>query len=380
MLSTTSFLILAGSYTSNILTLKFTPGGNQTGALSLVGQSNVGVNPNPSWIAVHPRNKSILFSTNEDEPGFVTSYLINPKTSLVTPVDQQASNGTDPANLLPLDEEVIVPNYTSGDVESHILAPDGVHFTGYGNQIHFNGSGPNPSRQTGPHPHQAFLYGEEVLMPDLGSDKVWRLGRANSTRSGTSVGQWQINGYIQQPSGSGPRHLQTIGNTLYTIHELANTVTQQIIPAKPGADFPALIANVSTLPPASTLPANSEYTAAELLLFPASASTTTRYLLASNRNIGTGVNATAGDSLAILATAPKLHVVKQVWTGLEQIRGTQLSPDGKYVIAAGLVGGGVAMFEFVETVTKSGAVDVDLVLRGRCVDAGCQSISSFVWL
>lgn len=51
-------------------------------------------------------------------------------------------------------------------------------------------------------------------MPDLGSDKIWRLGRVN----GKKVGHWQINGYIQQPVGSGPRHIQVVGS-LYLISQ-----------------------------------------------------------------------------------------------------------------------------------------------------------------
>jgi 6-phosphogluconolactonase (cycloisomerase 2 family) len=175
-----------------------------------------------------------------------------------------------------------------------------------------------------------------------------------------------------------------LGNALYTVHELANTITQQTIPTKPGNDFPALIANISTLP--VDVPPGSTHTAAELLISPLSPNAKvhvdtgtgeecTRYLYASNRNNSPNVTQfdPLGDTIAIFATSPQLHVVNQVHTGLQQIRGMQLSNDGKYIAAAGLTGGGIAVFE----VTKGGA---NLELRARYNGAGTVQLSSFVWL
>lgn len=159
---------------------------------------------------------------------------------------------------------------------------------------------------------------------------------------------------------------------MYTVHELANTVTQQVIPATPGNDFPALIANVSTLP--TTVPVGSSYGAGELLISPINSAVTngTRYLYASNRNVGSVLDP-KGDTIAIFATSPTLHVVAQVYTGLQQIRGVQISADGKYIIAAGLTGGGIAVFEVVD----GGA---NLELLARYTGAGSVEVSSFVWL
>lgn len=222
-------------------------------------------------------------------------------------------------------------------------------------------------------------------MPDLGSDKIWRLGHVNNT-----VGQWQINGYIQQPAGSGPRHIQTIGefanvlcwrpltdclpsaSTIYTVHEISNTLTEQTIPPTPGNDFPTLIGNLSTLP--ADIPAGSTYNAAELLISPQT-SDPQRYLYASNRNVSPNSSQLdpLGDTIAIFSTSPTLKLVQQVHTGLQQIRGMKLSADGKYLIAAGLTGGGIAVFEVIDC-------GANLALRGRYTDTGSTQVSSFVWL
>lgn len=60
---------------------------------------------------------------------------------------------------------------------------------------------PNTERQDTPHPHQ-IVEGEGGLLyvPDLGSDRVWLVKRDGE--SGL-----KIEGYLQAPEGTGPRHL-----------------------------------------------------------------------------------------------------------------------------------------------------------------------------
>lgn len=67
--------------------------------------------------------------------------------------------------------------------------------------LQFRGSGPNKSRQEGSHPHQVYFVEEleEVLVPDLGGDSIYRL-RKNPQDS------WSIVGHIGFEAGGGPRH------------------------------------------------------------------------------------------------------------------------------------------------------------------------------
>lgn len=164
----------------------------------------------------------------------------------------------------------------------------------------------------------------------------------------------------------------TIGNSVYAVHELANTVTHQVIPTTPGNDFPTVLANLSTLP--AQVPSGSVFGAGELLLLPTTntSATAQRYLLASNRNTSNNLDP-KGDTIAIFTTQPELKLVNQVYTGLNQIRGVMVDSTGSYVIAAGLVGGGIAVFE----VTEGGA---NMVLRARYTGTGSTEVSSFVWL
>jgi 6-phosphogluconolactonase (cycloisomerase 2 family) len=67
--------------------------------------------------------------------------------------------------------------------------------------ITFDGSGPNPDRQESSHPHQIIFHPtrEELLIPDLGADKIWRCLKNNS-------GAWEVKGSVSMEAGSGPRH------------------------------------------------------------------------------------------------------------------------------------------------------------------------------
>lgn len=74
----------------------------------------------------------------------------------------------------------------------------------------FDTAGPNKARQASSHPHQTIFntmnpVEEELLIPDLGADKVWRLKRRNSTA------RWALHGSVQCEVGGGPRHVVTHG-------------------------------------------------------------------------------------------------------------------------------------------------------------------------
>ena len=97
------------------------------------------------------------------------------------------------------------------------------------------------------------------------------------------------------------------------------------------------------LPP--DLPANSTMAAAELLY----ASYPTPLLYASNRNLTVDpTNIGDGDAITILSPSPELKAIGSVKTGLAQIRAMAfLGDNDQYILAAGLLGGGVKVYERV---------------------------------
>lgn len=65
------------------------------------------------------------------------------------------------------------------------------------------GKGPNKERQESSHAHHVYLNEEELLVADLGGDRVNRFGKVD--------GRWKPSGHIQFPAGSGPRHVACYG-------------------------------------------------------------------------------------------------------------------------------------------------------------------------
>jgi len=333
-----SFKLLVGGYTTFITALSFSTSPTGAGSLTVLGQSPAG--SNPSWIAANPTNTSVIYAAQENDAGQVLSFTLNPNTGSLTRTGTVSSGGSGPAYLAALasGEEIVVANYGSGSVSDILLGGDVSQLPSAPKQV-LNVTG------SGSHPHEIveYLKGEELLVPDLGSDKVWRLTRGMG-------GAWQFSGSIQQPTGSGPRHIVPLGGDLYTLHETANTLTQQTLPPLGSAIEPTTIATLSILPEG----ASASMAAGELLLSPQNDKFPTQYLYATNR-LDTNPE---GDTIAIFSLNP-LTLVKQFRTGLMQLRGAAIGgPDGAYLVAGGLVGGGVAVFERID-----GGADLQVVAR-----------------
>ncbi|KAI8970588.1 putative isomerase YbhE [Trametes punicea] len=346
-----NFTILAGGYSTFVASYLFN---SDTNALTLLNQSPTGANP--SWISLHPTNKSILYAVNENSPGSLQSFLIGKDGLLLSPVDTISSEGGSPAYTTPLSTgQVAIMNYDTGN---GLIVPtekdNPLEFLSDYSLITFNA----PVS----HPHMALEHGQEVFVPDLGADKIWRLVEDGAP------GKFRVQGQIDQPKGSGPRHIATRGNMLYTVHELSSTLTQQLIPPPPNGTTP-LIANFSILPPG--LPEGAAMAGAEILITEASEHFPEPFVYVSNRN--TGVQDPRGDAIAIFRVEPKLSLVDFVWTGLDQIRGMQLGgPEKEFLIAGGVAGdGGVIMLKRTE-----GGRNLTLLTRNLEV----PTRTSFVWL
>jgi len=363
-----NFTIFAGGYTSFVATYIFS---STSKSLTLVGNSTTG--GSPSWIAPHPTNSSIIYATNELTQGGLQSLSVLPNKSLKV-AQTVSSGGNGPAFAAPISSgQVVVLNYGSGDGRIIPTETDPLQFDSS------NSSSPTitfpPPAATVSHPHMAVEVGNELLIPDLGGDKIWRLGQTGGP------GVWSIHGQIDQPAGSGPRHLAVRDNFIYTVHETASTLTLQNIPSFPNGTVP-LLANVSTIP--ATFPSGSVFAAAEVLVPETTAQFPNPYIYVSNRNIGN--LDPKGDTIAIFQhiskpATPKtpaietLQLVTQVYTGLDQIRGMMIgrAEDGgiQYLVASGFAGtGGVVVYERTQ-----GGANLSEVARNKDI----ATRTSFVW-
>ena len=76
--------------------------------------------------------------------------------------------------------QLLAANYGSGSVSSFEIDGDGALGSPI-DVLSFTGSGPDEDRQDGPHPHQVLPVDDEVLVCDLGTDRIHRL-RVDASR------------------------------------------------------------------------------------------------------------------------------------------------------------------------------------------------------
>jgi len=161
---------------------------------------------------------------------------------------------------------------------------------------------------------------------------------------------------------------------LFTLHELSSTLSVQTIPAPPNGTV-TTFATVSIVP--SDGPADAKWAAAEILIPRPSKKFPVPYIYVSNRNKGTPTS--TGDSIAIFEHVNRglpnegLVLVKQVFTGLQQIRGMEFgSAEQEFLIAGGSVGEtGVVMLRRTE-----GGRNLEIVAR----NTEAPILTSFVWI
>jgi 6-phosphogluconolactonase (cycloisomerase 2 family) len=160
---------------------------------------------------------------------------------------------------------------------------------------------------------------------------------------------------------------------MYVLHELASTLTVQPVPIAPNGTS-TILANVSIIPPDP--PAGAEFAAGEILIPPLTPSYTTPYIYVSNRN--TGVQDPRGDAIDIYKrTETGLELISRTYTGLDQIRGMMIGPNGgedaqRYLIAAGVAGSaGTVVYERTQDGTNLTEIARNLDYPTR---------TTFVWL
>jgi len=337
--------IFAASYTDSVYTLSFDPSPPaESPALKFIARTPVG--HHPSWIASHPSDASLVFTALEQADGEIVAikYASGEEAQGGEVVARAKSGGKDPCTLLVTEDELIIGNYSSGTIATlpistsapYLLSPNPWTLS-----LPFDHVGLNKDRQASSHPHQTIFNPlnqkeAELLVPDLGADKVWRLTKR-------SDGQWTLRGHVDLEAGGGPRHVAARGNTLYTLLELTSKLAVHAFPPLPASPTP--LTSLSTLSPS---PIPDGMFAAEILLPEPNESFPGTFIYTSNRNDPNP----GGDTIAIFSLAAgedKPELVNEVRTGLNHVRGMEFGgDDGRYLVVGGVEGGGVNVFERVD--------------------------------
>ncbi len=303
-----------GARSQGIYVCEFDP---QTGALSapeLAAKTN-----SPSFLALHP-NHHFLYAVGEEGGklgGAVRAFSIDPKTGMLTFLNEQRSGGDGPCHLS-VDRDgkcVLVANYGSGSVAALPIEADG-KLAPAGSVIQHVGSSVDRGRQQGPHAH--FITSDPndrfALACDLGLDKVlvyrFDAAKASLVTNDPPAG-------VVKP-GLGPRHLvfHPNGHFAYVMSEMGSAVTAFHYDSKKG--------KLDEIQTVSTLPTDFSgmHSGAEIQMHPSG-----KFLYASNRG---------HDSIAIFAVDSKTGKLTSVGYELTQGKTPRffaLDPSGKWLLA-----------------------------------------------
>ncbi|KZS96557.1 3-carboxy-cis,cis-mucoante lactonizing enzyme [Sistotremastrum niveocremeum HHB9708] len=328
-----TYRILVGSYTRIITTLSFTPSSKDSSSTAILEvSSSLDIGDNPSWISQHPSHPNLIFATLENPKGQVA--LVKVDDTGKGHVEGYADSGGDGAVHLWIGEqELVVANYFGSTILQipFTLNPPRLAQSPYPPiQFQIAKPGPNKERQDKSHPHQIYYEKsrDEIFVPDLGADKIRRLVRSSDDKT-----RWVVNENesIDVKSGSGPRHVLIKDNILYIVAELTSELITYSLDSSPK--------HLKTLSTLST-PPSKDALASEIII-----STSGYHILVANRNS----DDPRGDPIAVFTPHPKFERVGEIWTGLKHGRGMQFSKNGKYLIAGGVNGGGVKVYEWTDS-------------------------------
>jgi len=317
----TRIFVYVGSYTrkgaDGIGIYSFDP---VTGALTPAGGVKA---DNASFLAIHP-SKRFLYAVNEigshegQPTGAVSAFAIDRETGALTLLNQQPSHGIAPCHVTvsPDGKHVYVANYGTGTASVYPVDANGRLGAASDTGQHA-GSGPDSSRQKGPHAHSVNLdpSGRVLYVADLGLDRLMMYDVA--TDPGTLTPNRPP--YAEVAGGSGPRHFtfHPSGAYAYVINEMGNTITAFAHDPQSGA-----LTAIQTVP---SLPEGfaGNNTTADIHVHPAGG-----FLYGSNRG---------HDSIVVYAIDGETGVltyIEHVSTQGRTPRNFAIDPTGTYLVAA----------------------------------------------
>lgn len=272
---------------------------------------------NPGFLATHP-TKPVLLAVGAPERPFadqtssVAAFAIEPGPKLRF-LGEVSSGGKGACHLAvdPAGQTVAVANYNDGRIATLRLDDRGIPGAPV-TVIANEGSGPNPSRQAGPHAHGVYFdrAGTRLYVPDLGLDRVlvYPFDAATSKLGGPLPP-------LVTAAGAGPRHLAFSADEKFAV--VVNELDNTILAAKhTNGEF-------KPLGIAPTLPAgfSGSNTTAEVELSPDG-----RFIYASNRG---------HDSIVVFSREGGTPVVLQhAPCGGRTPRHFKISPCGRWLLCA----------------------------------------------
>lgn len=287
----------------------------------------------PAYLAAASvRGRRLLYAAAEGSDAAssaILSFVIDPKTGALTPLNRVSAGGVGPA-FLSLDasgQSAYVANYAGGTVASFRILADGklsepVERLDFHDTARFGTHGPN-ARQDGPHPHSTTLSPDDrfLLVNDLGKDAIDVFPIDPAT---AHMAEMEPHRFTNNRPGSGPRHVafDPNGRWVYSLNEIDSTIDRFLWQTTHKAgESQALLVETTTqanlLDPRFT----GKSTAAEIAISPDGF-----FLYASNRGEDTLV------VFSIDQTSGELTLIQRIGCGGKTPRHFTLSPNADWLL------------------------------------------------
>ena len=179
---------------------------------------------NPSYLSLSKGSKFIYAVKENGNESEVSSFGFDPQSGRMNLINSVNSKGADPCYLINDDTNVIVANYSGGNIAVFGKNADG-SLTEAKQVIQHFGKSANSERQEKPHVHMVYFSPDKkyVLSNDLGTDKVFLY--AYEPNASTEI--LTLKDSVSVKAGSGPRHLifSKKGKFVYVLQELDGSLT-----------------------------------------------------------------------------------------------------------------------------------------------------------
>ena len=178
---------------------------------------------NPSYLTLSKDHKT-LYSVNENGvESTVSAFQFAAASGNLTKLNQQKAEGADPCYIINDDDNVIVANYSGGNIAVFGKNTDG-SLAEAKQIVQHKGKGIHP-RQESAHVHMVYFSPDKkyVLSNDLGTDTIYLY----EYHPDAVAEVLQLKSAISVTAGSGPRHLtfSKDGKFVYVLQELNGAIS-----------------------------------------------------------------------------------------------------------------------------------------------------------
>lgn len=269
---------------------------------------------NPSYVSLS-KDEKFIYAVNENGgQSTVSSFAFDAVSGKPSSINTVSSKGADPCYLINDDTNVIVANYSGGNISVFGKNQDG-SLTEAKQVVQHYGKGPNEQRQEKPHVHMVYFSPDKkyVLSNDLGNDKVY-VYSYNPTAEKEIL---TLKDSVSVKAGSGPRHLtfSKKGKYVYVLQELDGSLTTFGY-----ADGKLIQVSETTILPEGY---KGTFSSADIHISPKG-----KFLYASNRGEANNI------SVFKILRKGKLELKSQTSTLGKGPRNFVIDPTGKFLLVA----------------------------------------------